>query len=44
MSFFLQETKCSSEVMEKLREKKWERRREMVIDAVGMAGGIDFLW
>ena len=41
---FLQETKCNSEVMEKLGKKIWKGSRVMVIDAVGMDSGLAVLW
>ena len=41
---FLQETKCSTEGMEKIREKIWKGSRIMALDAAGMASGIVILW
>ena len=36
---FLQETKCNSELMEKIRDRIWKGSRAMALDAVGMDGG-----
>ena len=41
---FLQETKCSSEVMEKLGQKIWKGCRVIAVDAARMAGGLAVLW
>lgn len=41
---FLQETKCSSEEMERSRKRFWKGARVAAIDVVGVAGGIGMLW
>ena len=41
---FSQETKCSSEVMEKLGHKIWKGSKVMAIDAARMEGGLAILW
>ena len=40
---FLQETKCSSESMDKISNKIWKRSRVMALDAAGQSGGIAIL-
>ena len=39
---FLQETKCSFEGLEKIRDKIWKGSHLMAMDAVGQAGGMQF--
>jgi exonuclease III len=41
---FLQETKCSSEDMDKLISKCWKQGQAMSIDAIGTAGGLSIMW
>ena len=41
---FVQETKCSTEGMEKVREKIWKGSRMIALDALGMVGEIVVLW
>ena len=41
---FLQETKCSLEGLEKIRNRIWKGYQLMALDAVGQAGGIAILW
>ena len=41
---FLQETKCSTEGMEIIRDKIWKGSSIMALDANGKAGGITILW
>ena len=37
---FLQETKCSLEGLEKIRDKIWKGSHLMALDVVGQAGGV----
>ena len=41
---FLQETKCSLEGLEKIRNMIWKGCQLMALDVVGQAGGIAILW
>ena len=41
---FLQETKCNSETMEKIREKIWKGSKYVALDAIGMPRGCVILW
>jgi exonuclease III len=41
---FLQETKCSSEDIDKLIPKCWKQGAAMSIDATGTAGGLTIMW
>ena len=41
---FLQETKCSSEEMEKSTRRIWKGAQVMAIDADGAVGGLGLLW
>jgi exonuclease III len=40
----LQETKCTSEDMDRLLPYCWRQGRAVSIDATGMAGGVSILW
>ena len=41
---FLQETKCSSESMDKISSRIWKGCQVMALDATGQSGGIAILW
>ena len=41
---FLQETKCSTEGMEKIKDNIWKGSRIMALYVVGQASGIAVLW
>jgi exonuclease III len=41
---FLQETKCSSEDIDKLLPKCWKQGEAVSIDAIGTTGGLTILW
>ena len=40
----LQETKCSCEGLEKIRNKIWKGSKFMALDVVGQSGGIATFW
>ena len=41
---FLQETKCSSEEMERSGKRFWKGAQVVAIDVAGAVGGIGLLW
>ena len=41
---FIQETKCSSEGMDKISSKIWKGSLVMALDASGQSGGVAVLW
>ena len=41
--FFLQETKCKSETLDKLGKKIWKGNNVIAVDSTRMAGGLAIL-
>lgn len=41
---YLQETKCSSTVLEKILNKAWPRCKLVLVDASGASGGLAIIW
>lgn len=41
---FLQETKCSMTILEKIVAKAWPKGLVTVVDAQGASGGLEIIW
>lgn len=41
---FLQETKCSSKILERVATKAWPGGLVTAVDAEGASGGLEILW